>query len=110
MKTIFKCIIWILFLFTLIFVVHELSHIVTGNGLDTTHGWYGLEGGINFTSPSFLLYVNYPTSLCFASGLIGSLLFIIFIRKYMSNNIFLICLFYTFYLARWDYLYLYNLL
>ena len=95
-----------------ILVVHELSHIIIGKGLDMRYGWHGLS--VQWEIPmaffkSIGVYVNEFTPLMFAGGLIGSLLWIVLMRKHashfglhMTRQTFWAGLIYAFWIAKWD--------
>ena len=95
-----------------ILVVHELSHIIIGKGLDIRYGWYGLS--VQWEIPmaffkSIGVYVNEFTPWMFAGGLVGSLLWIVLMRKHashlglhMTRQTFWAGLIYAFWISKWD--------
>lgn len=95
-----------------ILFVHELSHIIIGKGLNMRYGWYGLS--VQWEIPmaffkSIGVYVNEFTPWMFAGGLIGSLLWIVLMRKHashfglhMTRQTFWAGLIYAFWISKWD--------
>ncbi|MGE5810709.1 MAG: hypothetical protein ACM339_04360 [Ignavibacteria bacterium] len=95
-----------------IVVVHELSHIIVGKGLNMQNGWYGLSVNGDITEAMygiFGVYVNEVTPWTFAAGLTGSLLWIALMRRYgslirlhMTEQMFWAGLLYAVWIAKWD--------
>ncbi len=95
-----------------IVVVHELSHIIAGKGLDMQNGMYGFSVHGEITEVMYGIigvYVNEVTPWTFAAGLIGSLLWIAVMRRYgslirlhMTDQTFWVGLMYAVWIAKWD--------
>ncbi len=95
-----------------IVVVHELSHIIVGKGLNMQNGWYGLSVHGEITEAMygiFGVYVNEVTLWTLAAGLIGSLLWIAVIKRHgslirlhMTEHTFWVGLLYAVWIAKWD--------
>ncbi len=95
-----------------IVVVHELSHIIIGKGLNMQNGWHGfsVQGEITQVMYGIVgVYVNEVTPWTFAAGLIGSLLWIALLRRHgslirlhMTEQTFWAGLVYAVWIAKWD--------
>jgi len=95
-----------------IVVVHELSHIIIGKGLNMQNGWHGfsVQGEITQVMYGIVgVYVNEVTPWTFAAGLIGSLLWIALLRRHgslirlhMTEQTFWAGLMYAVWIAKWD--------
>ena len=95
-----------------IVVVHELSHIIIGKGLNMQNGWYGFSVHGEITQAMYGIigvYVNEVTPWTFAAGLIGSLLWIALLRRHgslirlhMTEQTFWAGLMYAVWIAKWD--------
>jgi len=95
-----------------IVVVHELSHIIIGKGLNMPNGLYGfsVHGEISQAMYGIIgVYVNEVTPWTFAAGLIGSLLFIALLRRHgsliglhLTQQTFWAGLLYAVWIAKWD--------
>ena len=95
-----------------IVVVHELSHIIFGKGLNMQNGWYGFSVHGEITQAMYGIigvYVNEVTPLTFAAGLIGSLLWIALLRRHgslirlhMTEQTFWTGFLYAVWIAKWD--------
>ena len=95
-----------------IVIVHELSHIIVGKGLNMQYGWYGIS--VHGKIPEVMfgiigVYVNEATQWTYAAGLIGSLLWIVVMRKHgsllgiqMTKQTFWVGLLYAVWIAKWD--------
>jgi len=108
-KEIYGGLIWIV---PGIVVVHELSHIIVGKGLNMQNGWYGFSVQGEITQAMygiFGVYVNEVTPWTFVAGLIGSLLWLAVARRYgsligfhMTDQTFWAGLLYAVWIAKWD--------
>ncbi len=95
-----------------IVIVHELSHIILGKGLNMQNGWYGFSVHGEITEAMYGIigvYVNEVTPWTFAAGLIGSLLWIAVMRRHgslirlhMTEQTFWVGLLYAVWIAKWD--------
>jgi hypothetical protein len=95
-----------------IVTLHELSHIIAGRGLNMRYGWYGfsVHGGIPEAIYGIIgVYVNEITPWTFAAGLVGSLLWIVIMKKHgqllgfnMTKQTFCLGLVYAVWIAKWD--------
>ncbi len=94
-----------------IVVVHELSHIIVGKGLNMQNGWYGFSVHGEITEAMYGIigvYVNEVTLWTYVAGLIGSLLWIALMRRYgslirlhMTEQVFWAGLLYAVWIAKW---------
>ena len=93
--------------------VHELSHIIVGKGLNMRYGWFGFTI-VHKDIPEAMfgsigVYVNEVTPWTFAAGLVGSLLWLVVMRKYrsipgfqMTRQTFWAGLLLSVWIAKWD--------
>ncbi len=99
-----KNLLYVITIFILIFVVHEIGHAYIGE-LDTNHGWNGIEfTGHGITEPGFNIYIMHDSIFITLAGLIFSAIFImgcILLNK-IPRQFHIYCIIYTFWLARWD--------
>lgn len=110
---VFGGLIWV---WPVIVVAHELSHIIVGKGLDMQKGWYGFSVRGEITQALygiFGVYVNEVTAWTFAAGLAGSLLCIGLLKRYgsyiglhMTGQTFWGGVVYALWIAKWDLRYL----
>ncbi len=95
-----------------IVVVHELSHIIVGKGLDMQNGWYGFSVNGELSEAMYGIigvYVTEVTPWTYAAGLVGSLLWIAVMRRHgsrirlhMTEQTFWAGLMYAVWIAKWD--------
>ena len=95
-----------------IVVVHELSHIIVGKGLNMHNGWYGFRVHGEITQAMYGVigvYVNEVTPWIYAAGLIGSLFWIALMKRFgslirfhMTDQTFWVGLMYAVWIAKWD--------
>jgi hypothetical protein len=95
-----------------IVAVHEMSHIIIGKGLNMQYGWYGFT--LHKEIPEALfgsigVFVNEATAWTFASGLIGSVLCLVAIKKWgsriglhMTKKTFWVALMFSVWISKWD--------
>ena len=91
---------------------HELSHIIAGKGLNVNYGWYGfsVHGGIPEAIYGIVgVYVNEITPWTFAAGLVGSVFWMVIMKKqgqllglYVTKQTFCLGLIYAVWIAKWD--------
>lgn len=101
MNTILK----IIFIFTLIFIVHEAGHAII-DGVDTNKGqMFGVRfTGHGLTEPGFYIYTIGDSMFGRISGFILSGVFVLACMRLslLSHPERFYCILYVFWLARWD--------